>query len=229
MRSMRPLLRLRLTIALTCVAVASCTSGDGDGGDGAESAACPAAVVYQGHTYWGHGEVKRDPATTGRLIEGMLPSCDDSGAQESVDRDQPVQVAELADVPLETAFLWNGSVYIRQGRELPAATQMWFRAPRCTSAGEFDLTADWLGVIGPKRPRFDGDLRPPYRLEVHVTTGPRRYIGTTIWVHADAATDPGLGTRDVKRSLWKGGQVVAHVSCADGRFQAHSLRTPRAT
>lgn len=227
MRSPRPLLRLPLTVALTCVALVSCTTGGGGAGTG--SAACPAAVVYQKHTYLGHGEVKREPATSGRLIEGMLPSCDDSGGQDPVEPDRPVQVAELADVPLETAFLWNGSVYIRNGRELPAAAQIWFRAPRCISAGEFDLTADWLGVTGPNRPRFDGDLRPPYRVEVHVTKGPRKYIGTTIRVHADASTDPGLGTRDVKRSLWKGGEIVAHVSCARGRFQAHSLGTPRGT
>ncbi len=229
MRSMRPLPRLPLTVALTCVAVGACTSGDGPGGDETGSAACAAVVVYQGDAYLGHGGVKRDPATTGRLVKGRIPSCDDSGGQDPVEPEERVQVAELADVPLETAFLWNGSVYIREGKELPTAIQIWFRAQRCTSAGEFDLTADWLGVTGPKRPRFDGDLRPPYRLEVHVTKGPRKYIGTTIRVHADAATNPKLAIRDVKRSLWRGGQVVAHVSCVDGRFQAHSLRTPRGT
>ena len=87
--------------------------------------------------------------------------------------EETVQVAELDGVPLETAFLWADTIYLRRGRELPAATQIWFRAPRCTSDGEFDLIADWLGVTGPKKPRFDGDLRPPYRLQVHVTQGRR--------------------------------------------------------
>lgn len=36
-----------------------------------------------------------------------------------------------------------------------------------------------LGVIGPKPPRFEGDLRSPYRLNVHVTSGPDAYTGTT--------------------------------------------------
>jgi hypothetical protein len=146
-----------------------------------------------------------------------------------VDAEQRVEVAELVGVPVQTAFLWNGTVFIREGRELPTATRVWFRAQRCTSAGEFGLTADWLGVTSANPPRFDGDLRPPYRLEVHVTDGPRKYVGATVRLHADAATDPGLGPRDVKRSLWKGGEVVAHVSCVDGRFHADSLRTPPET
>ena len=222
MPSMRPPQRLPLVV-LTCVALASCASGDaGAGSSGTGSASCAAAVVYQGHTYLGHGGVKRDPATTGRLVEGVVPSCDDSGGQEPVEPDERVPVAELADVPLETAFLWNGGVYLRNGRRLPAATETWFREQRCTSAGEFDLTADWLGAAGPVKPRFDGDLRPPYRLEVHVTEGPQKYVGTTIRVHADAATDPALGTRDVRTSLW----WADRSSLASAASTAASGRTP---
>jgi len=195
-------------------------------GDRAGEASCAAVIVYGGVTYWGHGELKRDPATTGRHVTGMIPSCDDSGGQEPPERDEAVHVAELVDVPLETAFRWGDSIFIREGRELPAATRVWFRAPRCTTSTEFELVADWVGVTGPRRPRFDGDLRPPYRLQVHVTKGPDEYVGATIAVHADAATDPTLGPEDVKASLWQGGQVIARVKCDAGRFQALSLRVP---
>ena len=171
--------------------------------------------------------LKRDPATTGRIVEGILPLCDDSGGQDPpVGPEESVQVAELEGVPLGTAFLWNGGIYLRRGHRLPAATEVWFRAPRCTSDGEFELTADWLGVTGPKKVRFDGDLRPPYRLRVHVSEGPQKYVGTTIQVRADAATEPALGPRDVKESLWEGGQVVARVQCVHGRFRAVSLAVP---
>jgi hypothetical protein len=155
-----------------------------------------------------------------------MPACDDSGGQEPVGSDARVEVDELADVPVGTAVLWNGSVYLRDGGELPAAARLWFSAPSCTTDGQFDLTADWLGVSGPNKPRFDGDLRPPYRLDVHVTEGPDEYVGTTVQVHADSATDPGLGPRELKKSLWKGGQVVARVECVDGHFHAISLRVP---
>jgi hypothetical protein len=206
-----------------CAVLAACSSGGSRGGG---SAVCPAKVLYGGHTYWGVGELKRDPATTGRRVKAVLPSCDDSGGQEPADPDTRVDVDVLADVPAETAVLWNGSVYLRDGRELPAPARLWFRAPRCTTDGQFDLIGDWLGVIGPKPPRSDGDLRPPYRLEVHVTSGPDAYAGTTIQVHADAATDPRLGPNDVKTSLWNGGQVAARVDCVGGRFHAVSLRVP---
>ncbi len=183
-------------------------------------------IVYRGVTYWGNGGLKRDPATTGRQLSAVLPVCDDRGGQEPPEPAGSVQVAELVDVPLETAFLWNDGVFVREGRELPPATRVWFRAPRCSTVGEFELLADWLGVTGPNKPRFDGDLRPPYRLGVHVTEGPAKYVGATIGVHADAATEPTLGHDDVKASLWEGGQVVAEVKCDAGHFQALSLRVP---
>ena len=110
--------------------------------------------------------------------------------------------------------------------ELPPEARVWFRAPRCTTGGEFELAADWLGVTGPKEPRFDGDLRPPYQLRVHVTDGPTEYVGATLDVHADAATEPTLGPEDVRASLWQGGTVVARVACDAGRFRALALRVP---
>ncbi|HYQ31682.1 MAG TPA: hypothetical protein VEQ83_00595 [Lapillicoccus sp.] len=215
---------LSLTILLAGVALSSCSSRDGGG-----EASCAAVIEYRGHAYWGSGPLKRDPATTGRLVAGVIPACDDSGGQQPEDPAEPVEVAELADVPLDTAFTWNGAVFVRAGRELPAATRPWFHAPLCRRDAEFDLTADWVGVTRQEQPRFDGDLRPPYRLEVHVTQGPEEYVGATVLVHADAATKPGLGPRDVKSSLWEGGRVTARVECVDGRFHALALRVPEGT
>ena len=64
---------------------------------------------------------------------------------------------------------------------------------------------------------------------MHVTESPRTYVGTTIEVRADAATEPALGPSDVKDSLWEGGQVVARVQLvAGGRFRAVSLTVPAA-
>lgn len=223
----------RLTLlAATAPLLAACISpvmSDRAGpvpGDGAGEGSCAAVIVYRGVTYWGHGELKRDPATTGRHVTGVIPGCADSGGQEPPEREEAVQVAELVDVPLETAFRWSNSIFIRKGRELPAATRVWFSAPRCRTSTEFELVADWLGVTGPRRLRFDGDLRPPYHLQVHVTKGPDEYAGATITVNADAATYPTLGPEDVKTSLWEGGQVTAWVKCDAGRFQALSLRIP---
>lgn len=194
-------------------------------GGNAGSASCAAVIVYDGHTYLGHGVVKRDPKVTGRSMPAVLPGCNDTGGQSEAEKDEPVRVDELADVAPSTAVFFHGSVYIREGRELPQETQRWFRAPSCDTAGTFEVTGDWLGVSGPKKARFDGDIRLPYRLEIHVTSGPARYVGTTIMVRATEATDPALTPADVKASLWKGGQVSASVQCVDRHFEALALHT----
>jgi hypothetical protein len=202
------------------------TSTAPDVAGGGVAASCAAAVQYDGSLYLGQGQLQRDPATTGRLLDGSVPACNDTGGAS--EEAEPAQLAELEDVPAETAVLFNGGVYVREGAEIPASAAPWFTAPECTSDGEFDLVGDWLGVQSPQEPRFDGDIRPPYRIEVHVTDGPDAYLGATIQVHADSDTDPTLGPDDVKESLWEGGQVMALTRCAGGRFEAVSLRVPPA-
>jgi len=247
MRQLRSRLQLATVLALVSVAALSCSSRDRsevgltpgpcvtpecgstplqteDGGAG--QTLCAGLIEYDGHVYSGPGGVaRRDPPTTGRLVEALAHGCDDGSGQ---DPDTHVMVAELVDIPLETAFLINNEIHVREGRELPAWARVWFEEATCTLAGEFDLIGDWLGVLGPHKPRFDGDIRLPYRLELHVTEGPEAYVGTTIHVHAGAATDPELGPSDVRTSLWEGGQVSARVRCVDGDFEAISLVVPPA-
>ncbi len=229
MRFARLWTRARLArLALPAVAVTLAAACSHAAEDGHGESSCAAIILHQGHTYFGYGELKRDPATTGRQVTATIPSCDDSGGQESVEPSKTIHVAELVNVPLETAFRWDDSIFIREGRKLPDVTRTWFRAPGCATAGTFELVGGWLGVTGPKKPRFEGDLRAPYRLQVHVTEGPNAYVGTTIAVHADATTDVTLSPNDVKRSLWRSGDVAVVVTCDAGRFQALSLRVPQA-
>ncbi len=153
--------------------------------------------VATGLTYSGRGGVKRDPEVTGRSMPAVLPGCDDSGGQSEAEPDVSVRVDELADVASSTAVLWHGSIFIRDERDLPQETQRWFRAPRCGTAGTFEATGRLArGDRGRRTPRFDGDIRPPYRLEVHVTSGPTRICRERrSWCApprlTDPATDPG--------------------------------------
>lgn len=186
---------------------------------------CVSVIRYDGHTYIGQGELKRDPEVTGRSMPAVMPGCHDSGVQSEDEKDEAVRVKELAGVAPGTAVLWVGSIFIRDGRLLPKKTERWFHAPPCDTAGTFAVTGDWLGSTGPNQARFDGDIRPPYRLEVHVTSGPSQYAGATIMVRATKATDPALGPADVKGSLWQGGQVSASVRCVDRHFEALALHT----
>jgi hypothetical protein len=210
--------RTGLAALLAVAALGACQSRTSVGVDAGVQ--CAAVLEYAGHSYIGHGELLRDPATTGRTGTGTVPSCDD-GNGASAARD--VEVAELVELPLDRGVLVEGTLYIREDLPFPKAARAWFVSPDCATSGDFELRGDWLGVMGPHRPRFDGDLRPPYRVRMHVDEGPAEYVGTTIRIHATEATDPALGPEDVKTSLWEGGGLVAQVRCQDSAFHAVSL------
>lgn len=213
---------------VTTVVLAGCASEQGPGGS-AGAASCAAVLDYDGARYVGHGDLMRDPATSGRMVDAVVPGCDDSGGQDpEPPGDEEVRVAELADVPLDTAVLHNGTVYLREGVELPAETREWFTSAACARPDEFELTGDWVGVTTKRDPRFDGDLRPPYRVELQVVDGPEEYVGSTVTVRATAETDPRPGLPEVKASLWDAERLVATVRCDDGRFLALALEVPAA-
>lgn len=190
--------------------------GDDDSRSRGE-ALCPAELDYAGHRYVGSGELKRDPSTTGRVETAVETGCGGGSAK--------VEVAELVDLPLERAFLARGAVYFRTDLPYPEQARKWYVAPRCESAGSFEVRGGWLAVQSPNETRFDGDMRLPYRLTVHVTAGPQDYLGTTIVVHATLDTTPALGPEDVKRALWEPGVLIAHAHCEDGKFVADALST----
>jgi hypothetical protein len=209
------------------VALAGCASEQSPGGS-AGAASCAAVLDHDGARYVGHGDLKRDPDTTGRMVDAVVPGCDDTGGLVDPEPAEQVRVAELADVPLGTAVLHNGTVYLREGAELPAEARPWFTAPDCARSGEFELTGDWIGVTSKHDPRFDGDLRPPYRLELQVEDGPEEYVGSTVMLRATVGTDPRPGVPEVKASLWDAEPLVATVRCDDGRLLALSLEVPSA-
>ncbi len=71
--------------------------------------------------------------------------------------------------------------------------------------------------------RFDGDLRPPFRVALDVRSGTGAYTGTVLVIHASEETDPTLGPDDVKQSLWEGSDLTASVTCDGDRFVATRL------
>jgi hypothetical protein len=181
---------------------------------------CQTVLDYHGHRYVRHGELRRDPTTTGRVDSGTMPACDDGNGAEPA---RQVQVAELADVSQRRAVLVEGTLYVRTDLPFPEVARIWFVSPRCSTGGWFELDDDRLSVAGAPRPRFDGDLRPPYRLGVHVTHGPRKYLGTTIRIQVTRRTHPSLGPEDVKTSLWQGGGLNARIRWFKHAFEATSI------
>ena len=211
-----------MRLLLTCVAlllVAGCSGPTTPGGD----ASCADFADYRGERYAGHGELQRMPETAGPAGTAIRVSCDDGNGESEA---TGMEVEELGEVPLDRAFLSHGQLYVREDLDFPEAARAWFEKTRCDEDGGFELTGQWLGVTSPKEVRFDGDLRPPYRISAWVVEGPAAYVDTLVTVHATEATDPPLGPEDVERSLWKGGDVTAQVHCEDGRFVADGLSTP---
>lgn len=192
--------------------------------DGGGEASCAAVIELDGHTYWGRGGLDRIPPTTGEALPAVVPGCDDSGGQDEPVRDESVQVQVLDGVEPRVAVLYHDTLYLREGESLPEETAAWFRASRCTTEGEFELTADWLGVRSSRKTRFDGDVRLPYRMMVRVTEGPAPYVGGKVTLRASAPTGPTLTPEDVKSSLWEGGRVEATVRCEEGRFVLVAVR-----
>ncbi|GAB2888224.1 hypothetical protein [Nocardioides pacificus] len=211
------ILRVTLAVTLLAAALAGC-SGEGPAGPG--DASCASLLEYDGHEYSGFGELRRTPAVTGRVEPGFAPGCDDgNGAAESYD----VEVAELADISSDRAVLVNGTVYVRTDLDFPEEIRIWFTSPRCVEDGPFEVDGDWLAVSPSLTTEPAGALRAPYWVELKVSAGPRRYLGTTIRVRVTAATDPGLRNDDARTSLQEGGGLRADVTCREGRFVATGL------
>ena len=216
---------MRLTHAWPLLALILLPGCGASGGGGTGEASCAAVIEYAGHTYWGSGELTRMPATTGRTETAVLPACNDTGANGVMadEPDEQVTIEELADIPLREGFLFHGSFYVRGRGGLPAEAAGWFEPVRCDQDSPMTLSGRWIGVTSPHRPRFDGDLRPPYRLEMWVGEGPAAYADSRIFVRADEHTDPQLTTPDVKRALWDDGTITARVHCEGRRFVADGL------
>lgn len=222
---MRPALVLvpaLLVLAASCADAGETPEAPAPSGASAADfdASCASLIEYDGARYAGHGELRRDPALTGRTDEGTVASCDDGEGDTGV---ESAVVEELVDLPLSRAFLSGGTVFLRQDRPFPEEIRDWFRPPGCEHEGDLALTGTWVGVRTTRAVRFDGDLRPPYVVEMHVDDGDDAYLGATLDVRATDLTDPALGPDDVRSSLWEGGDVRAVVRCEDGRFLATSL------
>ncbi|KRE94060.1 hypothetical protein ASG76_11720 [Nocardioides sp. Soil774] len=172
-------------------------------------------------TYIGIGGLLRDPEVTGEEVEAVMPGCNDTGGEMPPEETVTAQV--LTEIGSDTALLFNGDVYVREGREAPEQLRYWRTAPKCSTEGTFELAGTWLGVQGPHKPQYDGDIQLPYRITVHVDEGPDEYVKTQITVHADISTSPALGPDDVKSSLWTGGTVTAQVRCDGDTFAATAL------
>ncbi|CAN5676016.1 hypothetical protein BH11ACT8_BH11ACT8_35800 [soil metagenome] len=194
---------------------------------GSPSAECEAALVVDGERYVGIGSTRRTPPLSGRRVEATVPGCNDTGGTGPGSSDTPVRADVVEGVPSTTAVVWLDTLYVREGAELPASTDAWFRPLRCASDGPTVLIGDWLGVTTTKEVRFDGDLRTPLSIRFRIdetTLKSADYLGYTIRISDTGSADPALDKHAAQEALWSSrAQLRVQVHCDGGRFVADSF------
>lgn len=171
-------------------------------------AQCVGTIRFNGRTYHGWGDLVWDPKATGRVETG-------TGRAADCERDgPPVEVAELADLPMSRAVLVEGLLYVRDDLPFPEFARRWVVPAQCKTEGSFQLRGGWLGV------EPGSQLRPPYWITLHVDDGPSEYLGATIEIRVTDTTRPSLTRGDLKAVLWKGGSLDVRARCDPPHFVA---------
>ena len=212
------MLRPTLLAVLLTASLTSCGAGAGE-------ASCIAAVEVDGVRYYGGDTPDGDVPTTGEVVDGVSPACNDTGGRlDEPDEDVEVQVIE--GVPVGTAVLYAGMVHLREGARLPASAGAWDLSYSCSTAGKVRLEGSWETVSEPYAPHFDGVLDPPYEVGIRVDRGgPRRLADHLVEVQVTDETDPVLARDDLP--LLGAVDLTATVHCLEGGFVAASLEVVR--
>lgn len=168
-------------------------------------ASCVTTLQFAGRDYHVLTTVRARP--TRSLGTGKFAGCGDTSN---------VRVAAVRGVtPSQAVAVLSEerpTVYVAEGLgRLPAGLRKMAGPPRCVSNRPFRLAGAWLGIEG-----FSDDGGDAYTLEVRVTAASRaeamyRDAVLTLTVPADALD--GVTRRDIRRSLWTGGNIVLDVVC----------------
>jgi len=226
-RRLRRVAMLGSAAAVVVVAVASVGLIRNAVAPGGTEAVCPAVVDLDGHRYFGYGDLLTTPSTTSRTAVAISPSCDDGNGATGRDR---LTAHEIRGIPMTTAVLVDGNLYLEENAQLTAEMRAWFRYPTCSHEGSVTLVGRWIGVTQVKPVRFDGDVRPPLRIEYAVersTPDVPAYDGWRIHVRDDGSARPALTPDDVKAALWDDAPLEVRVHCDGKVFMAESFRVLR--
>jgi hypothetical protein len=202
--------------------VGSSSSGGGDG-------ACAMTMTLDGHEYLGVGYAVRNPVTTGETAVALIPGCNDTGgADEEGEEGEEITVHALRDVPLEQAFVWQGSILIRADQDPPGQLIEWRTPLPCDVEGQFEIAGDWVG-LPPKRDGSETIGNPPYRMDVVVDDAPglftaQEYESVQFDLRLTETTNPTLDDADGKLLTTTGATFRATVHCEDSAYVADAVR-----
>lgn len=212
--------------AVLLLGAQGCTSDGSASGDSAAGPPtrqmCEARLLYGGEGYYGLSGLVRDPELTGRTVPVTLKGCADRGTTPG--EDVSTEAAVLRGVPPTSVLLQGTTVYVRDGRKLPPQARRWFTEALCNRARPFDVGGGELNSEGADRE--DRDSQTPYRLLIHVDSGPSEYVGSRLKVRVEKSTEllPKGTTVD---DLLREGRAKAQLRCHNGYFEALSVSLPR--
>ena len=216
--------------ATALLAMTACAAGGTTAGGGGD-ASCAAVLDFDGRRYVGDGLIGEGSVLKEgrRLGTGVQPGCDDgNGAAESLESVVHVLPGVDPRVAVLTTGdrLWiaeeTGAAAVREDGVLREVR----RPAQCALDRPLTLTGDWIGVTQRARVRFDGDLRPPARMQV-VVAAPSPVVGPRFAAQALTVTIPqGIDVppaEDVVAMVQGSVPVEVTVTCDRGRFVARSV------
>lgn len=214
-----------VVVALAAV-VSSCSTGGGEAGSGG-AGSCAALMDFQGVRYTGYGVPTRVPVAGKRLGTGTLPPCNDTGPQRATESATPVIVHRIEGVdPSRAVLTADDQLWVagRRGEDQPLLRAARRPVP-CDLPGPTTITGTWTGVDPTRRVRFDGDVRPPFRMEF-VTSGaavvPQGWRSVTLRASAPrGARTP--TPAEVRALMYRAEPAAAMLHCARHRFVLDAL------
>lgn len=216
--------RLLAGLVVAVALLAGCAD-DGGGPGTSGDAACALTADFRGVAYDGT-DLAQAPEKGDVVGEAVYPPCNDTNdADEKAER---FSVSRIRGVDPDVAVMatnMRSRVFVRQGAEMPEEIAALVGPPPCDpSDAPIHMLGQWYGILG-----ADGntelDLEPPYDLEVSVEESePEGYGPATLSIRVPTALGQPLTKRDVRTSLWQGGNIEVTASCRNGGFVAESVR-----
>jgi hypothetical protein len=191
--------------------------------DSPGAAQCASRLRFDGREYVDVSDLALNPRAGGTVGRGVLAGCDD-GNGAAPERNVPV--AAVAGLEPTEAVYADDVVWVPADAPVPSLLTQARQAPGCSLDGPTDVAGLWQAATPTRKVRFDGDLRPPYTIDLLVedrAVVPAGYRSAHLQVAVTKDSDAPR-PREVVRMLQRGAPAEVTLRCSGPRFIADSLK-----